>query len=1050
VRVQEIRGAFHAGNYLKSAVVFSLPTIVFLAGVSFLVGEWTRRPVVVFLLPVAIVMVDLFLIWEWSPSWLDPRINTALMLIDPAGFRWLNETWLKVDRGVNFYNTEAIPLDRPFLVSRVVVAALGLGAVAICRWHFAANLRGGRGRRIAGIVPPQAEPPPQWGEVDRPLASMSMTMTRPRMLAGAAQVARIEMAELRSSPGLYLFISLILLLVLSMALVDVGYLDTPLLVTPTTFAVRAMGPLTTCLCLLLLFYAVEALERERSTRLAAIVYVTPIGTGPLLLGKVGALAVVALATVVAVALGGIIAILVQQEVSLDVRPFVLYWSLIVLPTLLAWIAFVMAVQALTQNRYTTYALGLAVLYFTGYRLGTGQINWAGNWPMWDAVRGSDMSVLELDRRALVLSRVMAVGLAVFLALLTIRSFRRREPDAIRLLHRLRAPVLLRTALRFVLWAVLPLVAGTWLALEVSWGREGGAIQKEEKDYWRRNVATYRDAAVPDLRHVALHVDLFPERSGYHARGTYDLVNRTEKPLREILLTGGPHWEKLAWTMNGKTCSPNDRMHLYVFTPPNGILGPGQSVQIGFEHEGTYPRGISKRTAAAQEFILPSAVVLTSLRAAIVPVLGFQESVGIDDENRHDSKEYRDDIYEGQTDSFLGARMPFTTRITISGPADFTLNSVGTKTEETVKDGRRTVVWESDHPVSFFNVVAGRWAVERGQGTAVFYYPSHRYNLHKIREALDAARRDFSAWFYPYPWQELKLSEFPNLASYAQGFPTNITFSEGVGFLTHSTPEIHFAFEVTAHEAAHQWWGNILTPGKGPGGNILAEGTAHFSVILLLEATKGLNARIDFCKRIEANYGKNRRADSERPLVKIDNERPGDTTATYDKGGWVFWMLWNHLGRDRALAGIQKFFKTYHGNPDHPVIQDFLAVMRPFARDPSGFDAFTRQWFFEVVVPEYRLEQVRKTGKASAWEATFRLQNAGTGTMPVEVAATRGERFAKDGSASPDYQEARTTITLGRGEARDLVISCPFEPERIVVDPDAKVLQLRRTSAAAKL
>jgi hypothetical protein len=125
-------------------------------------------------------------------------------------------------------------------------------------------------------------------------------------------------------------------------------------------------------------------------------------------------------------------------------------------------------------------------------------------------------------------------------------------------------------------------------------------------------------------------------------------------------------------------------------------------------------------------------------------------------------------------------------------------------------------------------------------------------------------------------------------------------------------------------------------------------------------------------------------------------------------------------------------------------------MRPFARDLSGFDAFTRQWFFEVVVPEYRLEQVRKTRKASAWEVTFRLQNAGTGTMPVEVAATRGERFAKDGSDSPSYQEARTTITLGKGEARDLVIMCPFEPERIIVDPDAKVLQLRRTSAAAKL
>ncbi len=450
-----------------------------------------------------------------------------------------------------------------------------------------------------------------------------------------------------------------------------------------------------------------------------------------------------------------------------------------------------------------------------------------------------------------------------------------------------------------------------------------------------------------------------------------------------------------------------------------------------------------------EFILPSSVVLTSFRPSIVPVLGYVEEVGIDDDNRHDAKEYRDDFYEGQTDSFLGARTPYTTKITITGPAEFTLNSVGTKTAETTAGGRRTVVWESDHPVSFFNVVAGRWQVERGQGTAVYYHSAHRYNIAEIRESLDAARRYYSEWFYPFPWQELKLSEFANMASYAQGFPTDITFSEGIGFLTKSSPENHLAFEITAHEAAHQWWGNILTPGKGPGGNILSEGTAHFSTILLVEQSKGLNARIDFCKRLEANYGKDRQVDSERPMVKITGEKPGDTTVTYDKGGWVFWMLLNQMGRDRALAGMQSFIKTYQGNPDHPVLQDFLAAMRPFAADPAAFDAFTHQWFFEVVVPEYRLREPKKTARGQGWEAIVHVENIGAGTMPVEIAASRGERFAKDGSASPDYKEARKTVILSKGSSRDVVIECPFEPERIVVDPDAKVLQLRRKDAVTR-
>jgi ABC-type transport system involved in multi-copper enzyme maturation permease subunit len=1044
---KEIRGPLFALNYLRPALLFSVPLLVFMAGLSFAVGEWTRRPVLVFLLPVALLLFSIFFLWEWSPTWLDPRVNDLLMWIDPAGFRWLHETWLKVDRGVDFYNSAPLSPDRGFLLSRTVFLALGLCAAAWSRRHFAATIRGGAARRTVGVIDGAAltQEQPVVGAVSLP--ALGMSTQQPRPLATAWQVARIELAELCFSPGLYLFIPVLLLQTIIAALVDVGFLDTYLLMTPGMFAVRSMGTLAFCLCALLLFYMVESLERERSTRLAAIAYSTPMGTASLFLGKSIAMLGLAMAITLAMALAGAIVILYEWKVGLEIRPFLLVWGLLLAPTVVVWTALVMALHTITQNRYTTYALALAVLLFTGYRAATNQINWVGNWPLWRAVHWSDISVLELDRRALVLSRVLAVSTAVFLVVLTLAYFRRREWDATGVLHRLRPATLFRASLKLAPWAVIPLFAGIWLALEVSWGREGGAAKKQEKDYWRKNLATYKDAKVPDFKHVALDLDLFPERSRYHVSGNIDLVNAGDSPLDEVLLTAGPHWEKLAWTMDDAPCSPTNRAGLYVFTPRQRLM-PGKTVRIGFEHEGTFPRGIGKREEGANEFILPSAVVLTSFRPSIVPVLGYVADAGIDDDNRHDPKEYRDDFYQGQTDSFVGSRAPFTTRIQVTGPADFTINSVGTKTADTVKDGRRRVVWESEHPVSFFNVIAGRWKVERGEGTAVFYDAAHPYNIAEMRESLDAARRYYSEWFYRYPWNELKLSEFPDLASYAQGFPTNITFSEGIGFLTQSSPENHAAFEITGHEAAHQWWGNILTPGKGPGGNVLAEGTSHFSTILLVEQVKGANARIDLCKRIEAKYGNDRQADSERPLVKVTGERPGDTTVIYDKGGWVLWMLLHQMGRDRALAGIQAFFKTYHKNPDHPVLHDLLASMRPFAAHAAAFDSFTHQWFYEVVVPEYRLRSHQKTAKGESWEASVRIENAGTGVMPVEVAATRGQRFAKDGSPSPDYRDARVTIILGQGQAHNVVISCPFEPERIVVDPDAKVLQLRRKSAVA--
>ena len=576
-----------------------------------------------------------------------------------------------------------------------------------------------------------------------------------------------------------------------------------------------MNPLATCVCLLLLFYTVESLERERSTRLASIAHATPVRTGSLLLGKASAQAAVGVAIVAGRGAGG-----ADRDPDPGAGPPrgppVRSWSggSCWCRRFLLWTCFVMAVQTLTRNRYATYAVGLGVLAFTGYRLFTGEINWVGNWPLWSAASWSDISVLELDRRALVLSRVLAGGLALLFLAVTVRFFARREADATRIVHRLRPGPLLIAGLRLAPWAVVPLVAGTWLALEVSWGHEGGAAKKMAKDYWRKNLATYRDAKLPDITHVDLDLELFPETSRLPRLRHLRPGQPADTPLREIVLTGG-----LALGRRSRGRSTASRTSRRIARGSTSSRRPGRSAAARRHGSASATRGHSpgdqQEGRAAMEFILPSGVVLTSFRPSFVPVLGFSEQVGIEDDNRYEPREYADDFYKGQTDSMLGARAPFTTRIKLTGPADFTLNSVGIKVEDTVEGGRRTAVWESDHPVSFFNVVGGQVGrqARRGDGGLL---PS-RAPLQRRRDARSRSTPPASTsrhGFIPIPWKELKLSEFPNLATYAQGFPTNITFSEGIGFLTEDSPEIHAAFVITAHEAAHQWWGNIVDARQG--------------------------------------------------------------------------------------------------------------------------------------------------------------------------------------------------------------------------------------------
>ena len=1052
----ETRGPLVLTNYLRPALIMSVPTLVVISGAAFALGAWTRKAILVFVLPIALVLGGFFFLWNWSPSWLDLRINRLLMLVDPGGVRWLNEMYLKVDRGADYYNTQRIGFDVPFLLSRLTLVVVGIGAVVAAGARFAQTLRqSGKVKiRKSGQAIAEGDASVTEPGTRLTLGELSMRSTSAGFWHTVWQVARSEMRELRSQPGLYLFVPLILFQIIGNSLVALGAFDTPLLLTPGTLAVSQMEFMTTLLSLLLVFYAVESMERERSTGFSAIANALPIRTSALVTGKLVALCAIGVIVGVACLTACWIALLVQGRVAFSLLPFVLVWGGLVAPTFLAWAAFVFAAYSMTRNRFSAYGVSLSVFGYTVYLALTNKLNWLGNWPLWSAVQWSDMSRLQMDRGALILSRLFVLGLGAFFLRVAIRHYPRQDRDAIRIMHRMR-PVALRSALvRSAPALVVPLIAGGMLWGQIRTGPDSRAMDKKEKDYWKKNLATWKDAALPALAAVDMDLVLEPHDRAWSVNGTYVLVNQHDRKLDKVPFTVSPAWRDLRWTMNGAKYTPDTTSLLHVFTPPRALM-PGDTLRVGFSYTGQ-EKGSTKNGGGASEFVLPAGAVMTSFSPRYFPTIGFLDGIGVEEgKNDYEPRQYPEDFYDGITEPAFGSELPTMTRIRITTPADFIANSVGEKISDSTSGGRRTVVWKSDHPVMAFNVVVGRWQVKHGHGTSLYYYDGHPFNVKEMSEALDAARRYYGEWFGAFPWKELKISEFPALATYAQGFPTNITFSEGIGFLTKSDPKTNLAFLVTAHESAHQWWGNMLQPGKGPSGNILSEGMAHFSTALLIEQVKGERDAMEFRKRIESRYGDRRQADAERKLLRLDGSKAGDQTVTYDKSGWVFWMLMQRMGREPTLRGMKDFIAAYDGNPDHPVLHDFVVHMRKYASDTAAYEDFVKQWFDTVVVPEYRVRDAKTVAaEGGGWVTTAEIENVGTGRMPVQVAAVRGERFPSDsskkGKKAVPYEAVADSLTLGTKERRAISIRTPFKPERVVVDPNVRVLQLRRQSAEAKL
>ncbi len=1052
-------GPFALGNYLYPTVLFGLPQILLFAGVPFFLGTWTRRPIIVFFFPVTVLLVTLGFLTLWSPDWLSPGANRALMIVDPSGYRWLNETFLKVDRGVEFYNTAVLRPDAGFLLSRVAYGLIGLLAVSGAAVSYAGRLRRGasESRLFRRRRPAEAAGHAVATSADATLRDLEMATEPLGFWKAAREIGREEVRELVRRPGMYLFVPLILYQSIFATLVAIGPFNSRLLLTSGAVAVRQLNTLTLLICFLLLFYTVESLHKERSRRLAEIFHATPIGTGSILLGKtIGNSVVAGLILVVGVvASWGVI--LYQQlfegsPVRFDIVPFVATWGGVLVPTFIFWTALVTTLFAFFRNRYAVYAIGFALIVYTVYRMDIDDsFGWALNWMAWDAVQWSDLGAFSLNGRELLLNRILYLSMVPLLVMLAVKWFGRFNFDATRLVHRIRPKPLLIGALRLLPFALPAIVLALVLHFGGEAGRQGDAAEEAGKDYWRENVRTWTDFEMPSVSNVDMAIDLEPAERSASVEGEYTFHNHRDYAYDQIPITAG-QWDPIEWTLNGEEHEPDDRSDLFVFTP-EVPLGPGDSLTIGFSYELEFPRGMSKRASGAGQFILDAGVVLTAFSPTFAPIPGYDAGIGVDGDNSSEPQDYADDFYEGETEPLFGwGGEPFTARTRITLPEEYTANGVGQKVSDEVADGRRTVVWETDHPVALFNVVAGRYAVKEGDGTAIYYHPEHDYNIEEMSAALDAARKYFSEWFHPFPWDLLKISEFAAFATYAQGFPTNITFSEGIGFLAKSDPRSHVAFMVVAHEAAHQWWGNLLTPGQGPGGNILSEGMAHYSTMLLHEQVYGDRYRIEFGKRLEQQYGDQRFVDSERPMVKIDGSRAGDGTVTYDKGGWVPWMLQQEMGRENILAGLQAFIAKYNPDPDFPVIQDMLAVLRDFAPDTTAFDAFAEQWFFDVVVPEYRFSDVTKVREGGEWVVRGTVENVGTGRMRVQVGATSGERWSDEGDdgsrtvVNEDYRDARTEVELGAGESAEFVIRAGFEPERVLIDPDVLVLQLNRDAA----
>src|SRR5690606_10273292 len=157
----------------------------------------------------------------------------------------------------------------------------------------------------------------------------------------------------------------------------------------------------------------------------------------------------------------------------------------------------------------------------------------------------------------------------------------------------------------------------------------------------------------------------------------------------------------------------------------------------------------------------------------------------------------------------------------------------------------------------YDIEKDEWIAPSGKKVAIEIYhsPKHKRNLNYFIKGIKVALDYNSKYFLEYPHSVIRVIEFPAHSSFAQSFATTIPYSEDVGFVADfsKVDSYNYAFRITSHEVAHQWWGHIVTPSKTSGANIISETLAEYASLMTMKHEYGENGIKVFLKNSLDTY-----------------------------------------------------------------------------------------------------------------------------------------------------------------------------------------------------
>jgi hypothetical protein len=324
-------------------------------------------------------------------------------------------------------------------------------------------------------------------------------------------------------------------------------------------------------------------------------------------------------------------------------------------------------------------------------------------------------------------------------------------------------------------------------------------------------------------------------------------------------------------------------------------------------------------------------------------------------------------------------------------------------------------------------------------------PDPTARLRDLAEEIASAFDYLAARLGPPAQPHLMVSPIPG--TFGQGFP-GLVYLSTLSYLDpnqrapigkNPDHQVFFSEILHAHEAAHQWWGNVVMPAKAHD-DWMMEALANYSALLVFEKKKGVRALSEmldrYRKHLLSTDESGATLESAGPLrlgMRLESSlAPGAWRAiVYEKGTWVMHMLRKRLGDAGFFALVSDFLRE---NRYQAVSTEQFRALAARTIDPKSPDAklegFFENWVNATGVPNLIMTTSLK-GKAPALKLTITIAQTGvedpfSALVPVEIQMARGPS---------------KMIWLETGaEPVSETVSVRARPTKVLLDPGGAVLK----------